>query len=115
LEALITECVLCATRNGADQPVLASLNKSFPGMDWPKLAGYMISRVVVHGERRAREMDEVVETLRSSGVDPWMAEATTKRMDWSVALGLKARFGPDGPKSYQEFAQVVAELQPPPE
>ena len=115
MEALITECVLCATRYGADEPVLASLNKSFPGIDWPTLASYMISRVVVHGERRAREMEEVVETLRSSGVDSWMAEATTKRMDWSVALGLKARFEPDGPKTYREFARVVAELQPPPE
>jgi hypothetical protein len=30
----------------------------------------MTGRVVVHGERRAREMDEVAETLRAIGIDP---------------------------------------------
>ena len=46
-----------------------------------KLADYMVNRVVVHGERRAREMEEVSETLRSIGVEPIMAEAAARRQD----------------------------------
>src|SRR5438067_1470437 len=65
LEALMLECVLAAAPYGADERVFASLSESFPGMDWQQLANYMVSRVVVHGERRAREMDEVAETLQS--------------------------------------------------
>jgi hypothetical protein len=53
MEALITECVLGASRNGAEPRVFASL-ASFPGIDWPKLADYMIGRVVAHGESCAR-------------------------------------------------------------
>jgi hypothetical protein len=68
---------------------------------------YMVGRVVMHGERRAREMEEVAETLRSAGVEPVMAEATVRRMDWSAQMGLKARLGGEDPKSYQEFAEVV--------
>jgi len=49
----------------------------------------MIGRVVVHGERRAREMEEVAETLRSLDIEPIMAEAIVRRMDWSAQLGLK--------------------------
>src|SRR5262249_31346919 len=56
LEALLFECVLAAGRFDADDRVFASLNESFPGMDWKKLADYMVGRSVVHGERRAREM-----------------------------------------------------------
>src|SRR5262249_12998601 len=58
LEALMLECVLAAAPYGADQRVFSSLNESFPGIDWQRLANYMVSRVVVHGERRAREMEE---------------------------------------------------------
>jgi len=55
-------------------------------------------------------MEEVAETLRSSGVDPIMAEAAVRRMDWSARLGLKKRFGGEAPGTYREFADAVAEL-----
>lgn len=110
IEALLTECVLGATRYGADERVFSSLGESLPGIDWAKLATYMVGRVVMHGERRAREMEEVAETLRSAGVDPIMAEATVRRMDWSAQMNLKARFGGKDPASYQEFAEVVSEI-----
>jgi len=107
MEALLTECVLGATRYGAAERVFASLAETFPGIDWENLATYMVGRVVVHGERRAREMDEVAETLRSIGIDPIMAEATARRMDWSAKSGLKAKFGGTEPASYREFAEEV--------
>lgn len=110
MEALLTECVLGASRYGADERVFRSLGETFPGLDWAELATYMVGRVVVHGERRAREMDEVAETLRSSGVDPIMAEATARRMDWSAQLGLRKLFGGEAPATYREFANAVAEL-----
>ena len=113
IEALLTECVLGATRYGADERVFSSLGESLPGIDWAEMATYMVGRVVVHGERRAREMEEVAETLRSAGVEPIMAEATVRRMDWSAQIGLKARFGGEDPQSYQEFAEVVAGLHVP--
>jgi 3-hydroxyisobutyrate dehydrogenase-like beta-hydroxyacid dehydrogenase len=111
LEALLTECVLGASRYGAAERVFASLGESFPGIDWAELATYMVGRVVVHGERRAREMDEVAETLRSRGVEPIMAEATVRRMDWSAGLGLKKVFRGEAPGSYREFAEVVRGLE----
>ncbi len=113
IEALLTECVLGATHYGADERVFSSLGESLPGIDWAKLATYMVGRVAIHGERRAREMEEVAETLRAAGVEPIMAEATVRRMDWSAHLGLKARFGGKDPKSYREFAEVVAGLHVP--
>jgi len=107
LEALMCECVLGASRYGADEHVFRSLAESYPGLDWKKLADYMVNRVVVHGERRAREMEEVSETLRSIGVEPIMSEATARRQDWSAHLDLAARFGPEGPKSYQDVLKLL--------
>jgi 3-hydroxyisobutyrate dehydrogenase-like beta-hydroxyacid dehydrogenase len=107
LEALITECMLGATFYGADERVLASLAETFPGIDWPALADYMTGRVVVHGHRRAREMEEVAETLRDAGVEPIMTEAVVRRMDWSVEAGLGAFFSGEPPKGYREVVDAV--------
>jgi 3-hydroxyisobutyrate dehydrogenase-like beta-hydroxyacid dehydrogenase len=108
LEALLCECVLGASRYGADALVFASLDESYPGIDWKKLADYTMRRLVVHGERRAREMEEVAATLRAIGVEPIMAEATARRQDWSAVLNLKAHFGPEGPGTYTEVLEVLA-------
>lgn len=110
LEAIMTECALAATEFGADDRVFASLDRTHPGIEWKRLADYMVNRVVVHGERRAREMEQVAETLRSVGIEPIMSEAAARRQDWAARLGLAARFGPEGPTSYREVVEV---LKPP--
>jgi 3-hydroxyisobutyrate dehydrogenase-like beta-hydroxyacid dehydrogenase len=108
LEALMLECVLAAAPYGADERVFSSLSQSFPGIDWQRLANYMVSRVVIHGERRAREMEEVAETLESLGIEPIMAEAAARRQDWCAKLGISSQFGPDGPRTYREALESIA-------
>lgn len=108
MEALITECVLGASRYNADERVFASLAETFPGIHWKELADYMVGRVVVHGERRAREMEEVAATLREIDIEPIMAEAIVRRMDWSVEAGLKQMFGGEAPKSYREVVDAAS-------
>jgi 3-hydroxyisobutyrate dehydrogenase-like beta-hydroxyacid dehydrogenase len=108
LEAILFECVLAASEYGAEDRVFASLEKSFPGMNWKAKANYMVNRVVVHGERRAHEMEEVAETLRAAGIEPMMAEATARRQAWAANLRLRSHFGPEGPATYGE---VLALLQ----
>ena len=113
IEALLAECVLAATPYEADDKVFASLHETWPGMDWKTLANYTMGRLVVHGERRAREMEEVAETLKVIGVDPIMAEATARRQDWSAKLDLRSHFGQDGPKTYAEVVERVSRLLSP--
>jgi 3-hydroxyisobutyrate dehydrogenase-like beta-hydroxyacid dehydrogenase len=112
LEALLFECVLGASRYGADERVFASLDESFPGIQWKELANYMIGRVVVHGERRAHEMREVAETLRAIDIEPIMAEAAARRQDWCAQLGLRSFFGPNGPAKYQDVLQALVRIVP---
>lgn len=108
IEALLFECVLGAGQYGAEERVFASLKESLPGVDWKKLADYMVGRVVVHGERRAREMDEVAKTLEELGIEPMMASATARRFDWAVGTGLRDEFGGEFPNTYQEVLNKLA-------
>ena len=111
LEALLFECALGAVKYGADERVFASLEESYPGMNWSQLAGYAISRVVEHGERRARELEEVAATLRSAGIEPIMAEAIVKRQDWGAQLKLKEHFGGKVPEDYRAIVQAITERE----
>jgi 3-hydroxyisobutyrate dehydrogenase-like beta-hydroxyacid dehydrogenase len=110
LEALLFECALGASFYGADEKVFASLQETLPGIDLGKLAGYMIGRVVEHGERRAREMEEVAETLHEAGVEPIMTMAAVQRQEWGARLNLLEHFGGKPPQSYREVVQAIADL-----
>lgn len=84
LEALTAECLLAARRAGVEKAVLASLQASDPGIDWTARAAYNLERMMVHGRRRAAEMQEVAATLRELGLPDRMALAT---VDWQRQIG----------------------------
>jgi 3-hydroxyisobutyrate dehydrogenase-like beta-hydroxyacid dehydrogenase len=87
LEALTTECMLAARHYGVQDQVLNSLADTLPHEDWRSLAGYMISRALLHGRRRAEEMREVATTVQEAGIEPMLASSTVKRQDWAFARG----------------------------
>ncbi len=87
MEALLAEALLAARHYGVEVEVLESLNNLFPGIDWRDKSRYMISRSLVHGVRRAEEMEEAARTVRESGVAPWMSEACVRRQRWAADFG----------------------------
>ena len=95
LEALTTECMLAAEAAGVRDAVIASLNASWPGTDWAAKADYNLDRMMVHGLRRAAEMDEVVKTLDALGTGSAMTRGTVARQRAIGALGLVPPSGLD--------------------
>ncbi len=84
MEALTTECILAAEAAGVREEVVASLNKSWPETDWAARADYNMERMMLHGLRRAAEMEEVVKMLASLGTDSNMTAAT---IHWQKSIG----------------------------
>lgn len=84
LEALTAECVLAARRAGVYDEVMASLNGSL-GAGWEAKADYNIDRMMIHGLRRAAEMEEVVKTLEALGTGATLARGT---VECQRALGI---------------------------
>lgn len=111
MEALLQECVLAADRYGVADRVLESVKDGYPGLDWKALADYLIGRTAIHGVRRAHEMIEVSETLKSLGIEPMMSAAAAKRIAWAGNFGLKDRFGDKAPKSYHDVMKAIAEIE----
>ena len=80
IDALLLECIQGARHYGAAEAALASMADAYPGTDWVARAPKSLSRASEHAVRRASEMREVAETLRAVGVEPLMAEATSRRI-----------------------------------
>jgi hypothetical protein len=103
LEALTAECVLAAYAAGVEDEVLGSLSKSHPGTDWPRAAAYNFERAIVHGARRAAEMEEVAKTLEDLGL---YADVTQGTIAWQrrLAGSVAAPTAPpeDGPAELAE-------------
>jgi 3-hydroxyisobutyrate dehydrogenase-like beta-hydroxyacid dehydrogenase len=79
IEALTAECLLAADAAGVAEEVLASLDASDRAEPWAKRAAYNLDRMIVHGLRRADEMDEAVKTLEDLGVEPALSRAAARR------------------------------------
>ncbi len=93
VEALTAECLIACEKAGVTDEVLGSF-----GNDWSSGADYRIDRMLVHGLRRAAEMDESVKTLEALGVAPLLTRGTAERQ-WELGMlgianppaGLKAK------------------------
>jgi 3-hydroxyisobutyrate dehydrogenase-like beta-hydroxyacid dehydrogenase len=93
LEALMAESFLAARAAGVENAVIASLQASDPGINWADRGAYNLERMLVHGARRAAEMQEVMATLRELGLPDRMAQATVAWQTELAALALQP--GPD--------------------
>lgn len=78
-EAVTAECLLAAQAGGVLDEVIDSLGEA-----WSQQANYNLERALVHGLRRAAEMQEVEQTLRDLGVAPRMTHGAVA---WQGELG----------------------------
>ncbi len=105
LEALAVECLVTARHYGVEDQVIASLDQSFPAVDWRERSAYMLGRVLAHGARRAEEMRCAAETVRGAGIEPLMTEAIARRQQWVADLGAAPAPAPVG-----ELGDLIAAL-----
>lgn len=99
IEALSAECFLAAHAAGVADAVIASLDASWPGADWRARADYNLDRMMVHGLRRAAEMEEVVKTLDALGTGSAMTRGTVERQRAIGSLRLTPPEGLDAKTS----------------
>ena len=107
IEALVSESIVAAVREGIDDKILASLEDAFPGMDWKKRSGYMLERMVRHGRRRAEEMREVAKTMDDLGIGGLMAAATAERQQLVADLNLLDDFDGQPPEDHRVLAEAI--------
>ena len=106
MEALTAECTLAAVAAGVVDEVFPSMLKASPNLDMAERAGYNFERSLVHGERRAAEMDEVAKTLADLGLPNAMALATA---GWQRKIARTGAAVPDE-HDYRTMADLLLPL-----
>ena len=109
LEAMVIESFTAARHYGVEDALVASLQESFPGIDWERQAAYFFQRVIEHGRRRAEEMREAAQTVREAGLAPWSAAGTAERQAEIAALADAGTFGPRSDAAFARSADWRAE------
>jgi 3-hydroxyisobutyrate dehydrogenase-like beta-hydroxyacid dehydrogenase len=96
LEAMLIESLTTARHYGVEDAVIASLDETYPGVDWQKQATYAFQRVIEHGRRRGEEMQQAARTVRDAGLTPLSAAGTAQRDTWMAEQGDSGVFGTRG-------------------
>ncbi|HAX20542.1 MAG TPA: NAD(P)-dependent oxidoreductase [Hydrogenophaga sp.] len=113
LEALVIESYATARHHGVEDAMIATLQETFPSIDWQKQGSYFFSRVAQHGKRRAEEMREVANTVREAGFEPFMAAAIAEKHDWMAAQARAGHFADLGQNPpWQAFADRLLAARP---
>jgi 3-hydroxyisobutyrate dehydrogenase-like beta-hydroxyacid dehydrogenase len=113
MEAIFIESLVTARQYGVEAEVLASLQETFPTLDWEEQASYFFSRVAQHGRRRAEEMREAATTVKEAGLEPHMAAAIAERHDWVARLKRPAHLGEVGKNAnWREYADRLRAATP---
>lgn len=110
LEALVIESYSTARAYGVEDHMIATLQETFPSMDWHAQGAYFFSRVVQHGKRRAEEMRESARTVQEAGFEPMMASAIAAKQQW-MADQAKAGVFKDVPKDASQDAANKGDWQ----
>ncbi|MDH5539307.1 MAG: DUF1932 domain-containing protein [Rhizobacter sp.] len=119
LEAMVIESFTAARAYGVEDAVLASLQETFPGIDWERQGAYFFQRAIEHGRRRSEEVREVAETVRDVGLTPWSAQGTAERQAWVADLADAGLFGARGSPGFARHAdwrteadRILASVKP---
>ncbi|MBS7807416.1 NAD(P)-dependent oxidoreductase [Variovorax sp. PCZ-1] len=118
LEALVIESYSTARAYGVQEEMIATLQETFPSIDWKAQGAYFFSRVVQHGKRRAEEMRESARTVQEAGFEPLMTSAIAAKQQW-VADQAKAGVFKDVPKEaaqqgdWQAYADALLSARKP--
>ena len=115
LEALVIESFVTARHHGVEDAMIATLQETFPGIDWSAQGRYFFSRVAQHGQRRAEEMREAANTVREAGFEPVMAAAIAEKHDWVAAQARSGVFNdlPGKQPDWQLFADALLKARGP--
>ena len=104
--ALLFETLDAANKYNAADMVMENIAETMDNADFMETARLLVTRGLIHSERRAHEMSEVIMTLNGINVSSIMSEASQKKLEWCTALQFKEFFNGEAPPSLKEVLEA---------
>jgi 3-hydroxyisobutyrate dehydrogenase-like beta-hydroxyacid dehydrogenase len=109
LVALLLETVIAGRKYRLEDDLLESIQETMTAGPFMEVVHGLISRGVIHAERRAHEMDEVIATLDSMQVDSTMSRATRTKLQSFARMNFKDYFKGVPPEDFHEIFAMFEE------
>jgi len=106
LPALFIEALEAASIMKVDHLVLKSLATTLNASSFEQTFNRLVTGSAIHAQRRAHEMENVIEMLEGIHVKPTMSKATFERLTWLASKNLKEKFGGKTPKEWREVVDA---------
>ncbi|MDC7245155.1 MAG: DUF1932 domain-containing protein [Sphaerochaetaceae bacterium] len=107
LPQLMFESMTCAHKYGVLDSLVKSLNDSLHGKTIEQLSDTFFARTIIHAKRRAVEMENVIATVESIGMDASMAAVTKMKLENLEKSGLKDLIGTRTDMDYKSVLELV--------
>ena len=108
MEALLMETFTASQKYRIVDLTMANLAKSMDSTPFEKRASVLLGKTAIHSARRIHEMEDVIKTLNSLGVDPVMSRATLENFVRIERLGLNEYFSGKTPEDYKKVLEAVS-------
>ena len=106
LPALFVEVLEAASIMKVDHLVLQSIATTMNACSFEQTFNRLVTGSAIHAERRAHEMENVIDMLESIQVKPTMSKATHERLSWLASKKLKEKFGGQTPKEWRTVVEA---------
>lgn len=106
LPALFVEVLEAAALMKVDNLVLESLASTMDACPFEETFNRLVTGSAIHAERRAHEMESVIEMLESLNVAATMSKASLERLTWLASKKLNEKFEGKTPKTWQEVVNA---------
>lgn len=109
VESLLFEMLVAAEKCDLLEPVMDAIVNHMDNGSFLNIAETWIITNVMHAQRRADEMDHVIQTLKHLNMQPVMSMATQERLIKCAAMNLKEQFKDVKPPGYQSVIKSMVE------
>jgi len=107
VEALLMETFTAAKKYWIVDLMMENLAQSMDSTSFEKRANVLLGKTAIHSARRIHEMEDVIKTLNSLGVDPIMSRATLENFVRIDRLGLNDYFSGETPRDYKQVLEAI--------
>lgn len=111
MEALFAESMEAAGKVNIQDEVLASMQATYPGLNWQEVAGYQLYRATLHANRRASEMREAQKLVQELGVESLMTAAIVERQQNLSDRNVASRYSSKPEPTVAEFINAIAQSE----
>jgi 3-hydroxyisobutyrate dehydrogenase-like beta-hydroxyacid dehydrogenase len=109
VESLLFEMLVAAEKCDLMEPVMDAIVAHMDNSSFLNIADTWVTTNVQHAERRADEMDHVIQTLKQLDVQPIMSMATQERLRKCASTNLKEQFENEKDLDYQRVIKSMVE------